>query len=265
MDQPTKHHWFQSVTEVKPNELRLRGYLIDEMMGHVNFADGIWLALMGELPTTDESKLINAILLSSIDHGATPPSALTCRTVASTGAPINAAVAAGVLAINKFHGGAIETCMHSLLEGVKIMDNEQKDAPTVAKDLIKKSKDSGKRLSGFGHRVHTCDPRTVKLFQLAEQANKNGAFVQLAKALEAEFAAQGKPLPINVDGAIAAVLCEMGLPSNLANGFFIMARVVGMIAHFAEEVGREKPMRVVHPTDHEYDGTPPRTFNPEVF
>lgn len=265
MEEKTKHHWYQSVTQVKPNELRLRGYLIDEMMGHVSFADGIWLALMGELPNEDESKLINAMLLSSIDHGATPPSALTCRTVASTGAPINAAVAAGVLAINRYHGGAIETCMESLLEGVKQMNNEQKDAATVAKEMIKQAKDSGKRLSGFGHRIHTSDPRTKRLFELTEQANKNGEFVQLALALEAEFAAQGKPLPINVDGAIAAVLCEMGLPSNLANGFFIMARVVGMIAHYADEVGREKPMRVVHPTDHEYDGPAARSLSKEVL
>ena len=50
------------------------------------------------------------ILVSSVDHGATPPSSLATRVVMSGGNPLNAAVAAGILAIGDSHGGAIEAC-----------------------------------------------------------------------------------------------------------------------------------------------------------
>ena len=42
------------------------------------------------------------------------------------------------------------------------------------------------------------------------------------------------------------------------DSFFIMARIPGQIAHIYEEITREKPVRKIHPTDHEYDGPPER-------
>ena len=88
--------WNTSITKVEPNELRLRGYRIDELMGRIGFAEAIFLALKGRLPSQAEGKLVNAIFVSSIDHGPTPPSALATRTAASTGASLNAAVATGI-------------------------------------------------------------------------------------------------------------------------------------------------------------------------
>ncbi len=77
-------------------------------MGKISFSQAIYLVLKGELPSPEVGRLLDAIFVSSVDHGAGPPSVLAARTVASTGAELNAAVAAGVLAINRFHGGAIE-------------------------------------------------------------------------------------------------------------------------------------------------------------
>jgi citrate synthase len=57
-----------------------------------------------------------------------------------------------------------------------------------------------------------------------------------------------------VDGAIGAVLCEIGIPSELANAFFIMARLPGLLAHITEEKTRYRPMRRIDFTQAEYDG-----------
>jgi len=112
-------HWKTAITKVEPNKLLLRGYRIDELMGRVSFSQAIYLALIGELPSEKVGRLIDAILVASIDHGATPPSTLSAITVASTGAPPNAALASGILAITHLHGGAIEGCMRVVMEGVK--------------------------------------------------------------------------------------------------------------------------------------------------
>ena len=116
-------------------------------------------------------------------------------------------------------------------------------------------------MSGFGHRIHTADPRTNRLMELAEEAGISGAHVEAAQAVEKVFADSGKTLPINVDGAIAAVLADMGFDPDMMNGMFMIARTPGLIAHVTEEQARMKPMRKIDPVNHEYDGPTERTIS----
>jgi citrate synthase len=252
--------WKTGITQIKPNEVRLRGYKIDELMGKITFAQAIFLALKGELPDQKVAKLLDSMLVSSIDHGATPPSALAARTVASTGADLNAAVASGVLSINRFHGGAIFDCMGVLLEALDRVKSTKKSVQDVAAELIAEYKAEKKRIAGFGHRIHTDDPRTAKLFSLATELGVADHGVEMVLALQKVFADSGKALPINVDGAIAALLVDLEMPRELANAFFIMARVPGLVAHVYEEQTTQRPMRRIHPTEHGYDGPPERTL-----
>jgi citrate synthase len=78
------------------------------------------------------------------------------------------------------------------------------------------------------------------------------------RALEKALATQGSnPLPINVDGAMAAILIDIEIPPALGNAFFMLARLPGLVAQIHEERTRERPMRQIHPSDHEYDGPMP--------
>lgn len=251
-------HWTSGITEIHPNEVRLRGYRIDELMGSITFAQAIYLALCGDLPTPAIGRLIDAMLVSSIDHGASPPSALAAHTVASTGAPLNAAVAAGVLSINRFHGGAIYDCMGVLQQIITNAAESGVSIADAASALIDEYSAQKKRMAGFGHRIHTADPRTARLFELTLEAGVSAQGVEAVQALAEGFTRRGKALPINVDGAIAAILIDLDMPHELANAFFIMARVPGLVAHVFEEQTRHKPMRPIHPTDHDYDGPPAR-------
>ena len=253
--------WATAITKVEPNKVQLRGYPIDQLMGRVSYAQAVHLALKGELPDAATGKLIDAMLVSSVDHGVTPPSVLTALTVATTGADLSSCVAAGVLAISRWHGGAIEACMHTLLDAVAAQRASGKPTAVVARDTVEAAKAQKAKISGYGHRIHTRDPRTERLFALADEAGKRGPYVALAEAIADVFAQSGKPLPINVDGAMAAVLCELGFDPQLANAFFIMARVPGLVAHVYEERTREKPMRRIDPGNYTYDGPATRDLN----
>lgn len=251
--------WKTAITKVEPNKLLLRGYRIDELMGCITFAQGVFLAIKGELPSEAEARMLDAILVSSVDHGVTPPSCHAARTVASTGSPLNAALAGGILAISRYHGGAIEDSMRVLQEALRRKNDMNNTPEEMASIIVKEYREKHKRLPGFGHRIHTRDPRTIKMFQIASDLGIAGEFVEIAKALEgAVEKSSGKRLPINVDGAIAALLCEMDFPPELANAFFIMARIPGLVAHVYEEQTRMKPMRHINSKDHEYDGIPER-------
>jgi citrate synthase len=247
--------WPTAITDVKPNRIVTRGYPIDDLMGRISFAQAIYLVLKGELPTPEVGRLLDAIFVSSVDHGASPPSVLAARTVASTGSELNAAIAAGVLAISRWHGGAIEEGQRLFTEIAKKAGAAAGGEEAAARAVLKEMMAKGKRASGFGHRLHTKDPRTTKLFALADELKLSGRHVRIARLVEKILGEElGKALPINVDGAIAALLSDLGIPSEIGNAFFIIARVAGLVAHIHEERTRMKPMRKIDPEGYRYDG-----------
>ena len=242
--------WYTGITKVEPNNIQVRGYPIHYLMDKITFGEAVYLLLKGELPDEKEKRMIETILVSSIDHGPTPPSVIAARTVASTGSPLNASIAAGILAIYKYHGGAIEDAMKFFYDGV-----EKGGDYTIALQKVKQAKEQKRKIFGFGHRYHTKDPRTDKLFKIAEETGIKGKHIEFAlHTKNALKEVLNKELPINVDGAIAAVLCEMNFPSEIGNAFFIISRLPGLIAHINEEKTREKPMRKIYLDLFEYDG-----------
>src|SRR4030095_16781191 len=252
--------WNSAGTRIEPNRVAVRGYDIAELMGRVSFGAAVYLILTGELPNAAVGRLMDAILVSSIDHGATPPSALAARTTASTGASLSAAVAAGIMSINRHHGGAIEDCARQLK---KIADRDACESILIdeaATRTLATMREAGERMPGFGHRVHTKDPRTARLFELAREAGVDGPHMKAARAGDKIFAEPEKALPINVDGAIGAILADLGMNPAAFNGIFMIARTPGLVAHVIEEQTRERPMRRIDPVNHGYDGPAPRSI-----
>jgi len=243
--------WKSAITNIGPGKIQVRGYKITDIMDKLSFAETVFLILKGELPSKAEAEMMRAILVSSVDHGCSPPSVLGTRNVISGGNPLNAAVAGGVLVIGDSHGGAIE-------KSAKIMQEwaaKDGNADQLAAQLVDWLKEQKIRMPGFGHRLHNVDPRTVGLFEIAEKQNFSGKHIELCRAIERALAEKlGKKLPINVDGAIAAVISDMGFDWRLGKGFFIISRVPGLIAHAYEEMTREKPMRQLGNRNFVYDG-----------
>lgn len=249
--------WRTALTCIEPNKILLRGYPLDELMGRLTFGEAIYLLLVGEVPSPAIGSLMEAMLVSFIDHGATPPSTLAARNTATTGAPLRACVAAGVLGFGRFHGGDIEACMHFLDTGLALV-RRGKSYPEAAAELVSHCEDTGEIPPGFGHRFHTRDPRAARLFQMALELEAEGEHVQMIRAVEYVLTErpdkEGRVLPVNVDGAIAAVCGDLGLAPSIAEALFIISRVPGIAAHAEEERERYGPMRAIDPKEHWYDG-----------
>ena len=225
--------WKTKIAKSDENGTIVRGYDLIELTKNVSFTKAIFLTLKGVLPTQKEENMLNAILVSGIDHGIEPSSAFVARSVAAAGNQFNSAVSAGVGTLGKYHGGAIEDCARVLS-----MDKEAKD---IVSDALSKKK----RLLGFGHKIHKeFDPRTVTLFEVAVENDIYGKYCKKARDIESELEKQkGRKLPLNVDGAIAAIILDMGFDYKIANAFFIISRTVGLCAHVHEEITEEKPVR----------------------
>ena len=253
--------WRTAITQIEPNSIVIRGYPVDEMMGRVSFAEAIFLILRGELPTPSIGKLFGAALVSSIDHGVTPPSTIAARNVATSGAPLRACVAAGVLGFGMYHGGDVESCMRFIGEALALVRGGA-SPQAAAEQVVKACLENTQKLPGFGHRIHTSDPRASRLLQMAHELELDGEYVRMVRGMERVLAARpdaaDRPMPLNVDGAIAAVCGDMGFEPEVGNAIFIMARIPGLIAHANEERSRQAPMRQIDPKDAQYDGPRPR-------
>ncbi|MCI4458604.1 MAG: citryl-CoA lyase [Thermocrinis sp.] len=251
--------WRTAITQHVGHETYIRGYRLLDLVGNLSFAQAIYLILKGELPTEKESKMMEAMLVSVIDHGIAPPSAIAARAVASGGNSLNVGVAAGVLAFGSAHGGALEDAMKFIQEGVK--------SGRSVEEIVKEYLGSKKPIPGYGHRYYKdFDPRTKRLMDIAKELGFYGSHCKFAEDVEEEISRQkGKRLVLNVDGAIAAIASEMGFDWRLGKGFFIIGRVPGLVAHVYEELTTEKPFskRLDEETEVEYTGVPPRELPAE--
>jgi citrate synthase len=257
-------HWETKLSFASENGIYIRGYDLIELIGTIPFPSVLCLLFSGELPEPKVAKLIDALMVACIDHGPGAPSVLAARTAVSGGAPLGAAGAAGLLTLGKFHGAAVQDSMEAIQAVLTLLD-ECGNLPLAAERVVAAWRQSGRRISGFGHRQHKqIDPRIARLFGLAQEANVSGRFLVAAQALETALTrATGKTLPINIDGAMAAILLEVGFPPSLANALFMVARIGGILAHAHEEQEEMPPMRRIDPVDHSYNGPSPRKLKTE--
>jgi citrate synthase len=251
--------WRTAISTSDDQHIWIQGYDVTQLMASATFADIVFLLHKGQLPSEAERRVVDAMLIASADHGPGSPSAAAARTVA-TGNRIapEAAIAAGVLAIGDAHGGAGLACLQLITDAMNNVRTTGADAAAVARRVVADARAEQRRLPGIGHRTHTRDPRTDVLFDLARTGRIAGDGVAFMLELERAVADAIKPLPINVDGAIAAVLYDLGFPPVLGKLLFIIGRVAGLSAQVVEEYTRERAMRIKIPVT--YDGPAPREF-----
>jgi citryl-CoA lyase len=243
--------WRTGISRVGPNEIRVRGYDLVEMVGRRSFGDVVFLLLSGELPTANEGRMIEACLVAASEHSVVAPSVAAARFVASSGVPLQAAVAAGVTSLGEHHGGAVDACARALLDA----SETGKDDREAALEVAGRHKAEKKRLPGFGHVVHDPDPRAGRLLEVAGELGLRGRWCALAESIEGVTEEVfGRALRMNVDGALAAILLELGLDWRLGKAFYVIARAPGFVAHAFEEQTRERPYRDVGWTNVSYDG-----------
>ena len=249
--------WRSAIVDAGPSHIRVRGHDVLELMQKASFTDLVFLLHHERLPSPTERRILDAILIGSADHGAGAPSCAAARLAASGNRQsVSAAVAAGVLTIGDEHGGAGSGCMELIATGLERSQRDGLPLDAVAGGMVDDVKAAKQRLPGFGHRVHsTIDPRVAVIFGLAEEGGLAGDGIRMARALEAALRDRGTPVPLNIDGALAAVLHDMGFPPRMGSLLFIIARVAGISAEVLEEYTREKPMRIKIPV--EYDGVAP--------
>lgn len=259
--------WQTSIIEMRPGVIRLRGYEIQDLIGHVSFPAMIWLMLRGELPSEEQAALLGIALGAAVDHGPQAPSIAIARMAATCGVGINNAMASAINVLGDVHGGAGEQALSFYGEIAAAMDGGASLAEAVTARVDRFFAEEKGYVPGLGHRFHPVDPRAPRLIELtrdfAARGVVGGRFAGIAEAIEAEVAKRkGKRIPLNIDGATAVIYGELGFPPALTRGLFVLSRSVGILAHAWEQ--SQEADRNKGPLPREwlwaYTGTPVRPF-----
>jgi citrate synthase len=264
-----KSWWTTQIIDIHPGKIGVRGYPIEDLIGHVTFPEMIWLMVRGERPTRAQADLLEAALVASVDHGPHAPSIAIARMAVTCGVDLNNAMASGINVLGDVHGGPGQQCME-LYAQIASAQNSQDFSAVVDTELERFIAQHGKIIPGFGHRFHPIDPRVAPLLSLVERAAQagdvSGTYAPIGREVEAAIRRRtGKAIPMNIDGVTAVIFSELGFPPPMGRGLFILSRSVGILAHAWEQMQRGERIKGPMPKDipYTYSGPEPRTLDPE--
>ena len=238
------------VSEGDEEEIIVRDHRLSELIGKVGFAEMMFLMLQGRLPSAPQARVLDALLVASMEHGIAPPS-MVSRCFASYGTSIQAAIGGGIIAFGDRMGGLGEQLAQVLAErlGPRLAAGEPApDEPALAAlaaEIVAEAQAAGARLPGYGIPLHGMDPRAPGVLRVAREEGLYGPYCRLGEALEAALAEArgGRAVPMNLDGVGAVVALDLGFDWRATRMFLLTARSVSMGAHYLEEQAQDSVWR----------------------
>jgi citrate synthase len=227
-----------SISTADAASITVRGRdLASDLMGRLSFTEYFYLLLTGREPTRDQTFFLDLLLVAIAEHGLVPTNQAARMTLAAEPAALQGAVAAGILGCGSVVLGTAELCGRFLVEARERAAGGDGDPDPALRDMAAGIRAAGGKVPGFGHPLHKpVDPRAERILALAEARGVSGPHVALARAsVPAVAEAWGKPLPMNVSMAIAAVLLDLDFPPAMLKAIPILARTASLLAHLAEE------------------------------
>jgi citrate synthase len=258
-------HRTSSISSSNEQTIIVRGRdLCAELIGHISFTEHIWLLVTGELPTQPQRQVLDATLIAIAEHGLVPSVQTSRMTLAAAPESLQGAVAAGILGCGSVILGASEATGTLFKEVLDRAATSSLDVSAAA--VVRDYRAARRPIPGYGHPLHKGhDPRAKRLLDIAAQVGCAGRFIAASQAIERVLPQIiGKPLAMNVSGAIPAVLLDAGYPLLALKGVPILARTASLIAHLLEETTKPIGFVLSHAgaSAIEYDGAAPDGFVP---
>ena len=233
---PASHH-ATAICGSTDEAIFVRGRdLAADLLGTIDFTDYFWLLVTGASPTPAQSRILDATLVAIAEHGLVPSVQASRMTLAAAPEALQGAVAAGLLGCGSVVLGSAEAAGHVFARIARRIDEGDAEAG-AATAVVREYRAERRAIPGFGHPLHKrADPRAQRLLAIAQEAGTAGKYADIARAVERLLPELiGKPLTLNVSGAIPAVLLDAGYPLLALKGVPLLARTAGLIAHLLEE------------------------------
>ena len=221
--------------------ITVRGHdLCGDLIGKTDFTSYFWLLVTGSQPTPTQKFFADAVLTAIAEHGLVPSVVAARMTYAAAPEAFHGAVAAGLLGCGSVVLGSAEVAGRFYHELVETVASGNDDAASVALAGASRLRAAKQPFPGFGHPQHSGgDPRALLLLDLAREHGVEGPHIEMLYALQKAIPeVLGRELPINVNGAIPAVMLDVGFPVGALKGVSLLARTASLIGHLQEEIDR---------------------------
>lgn len=250
---------FTAIATSDAETITIRGHdLCRDLIGRIDFVDYFWLLVVGRTPNETQRLMTDACLVAIAEHGLVPSVQAARMTLAAAPEAWQGAMAAGLLGMGSVVAGSSETAGRYLAELVEESRGSGRPIGDVSRDSLLKLKAARRKVPGLGHPQHNSgDPRADVLLMLADEHGVSGEYIGALRALgELAPGIMDRPLPINVSGAIPAVMLDAGWPLEAMKGIPLLARAAGLVAHLFEESRRSIGFIMSHKADEAigYDG-----------
>jgi citrate synthase len=225
-----------AICQFDSDRIMVRGRnLVDDIMGNYSFCELLILQALGREPTKPQSRIVDAVLVTIMEHGLVPSAVVARLTHGGAPESFQGAVAAGLLGVGDRYAGTAAAC-GAMLERIVAAPASERRAKAL--EEVANCRRLRQQVPGFGHPIHhNQDPRVERLLDIARQAGAGGSFIDaldlLAESVRKELA---KPLVTNISAAIAAVLGEADIPARMMRGIVLTARCAGLVGHLLEEM-----------------------------
>jgi len=259
-------HRSTAISTSNEESILVRGRdLTKDLIGRIGFTEHFWLLLTGAMPTEAQKRVLDATLVAIAEHGLVPSVQVGRMTLAAAPEALQGAVAAGILGCGSVVLGSSEAA-GQFFAAIRTRVEAGEEEAQAAKAVVLEYRAARRSIPGYGHPLHKgFDPRARRLFDVAREVGSAGAHIDIARQVERLLPELlGKPLALNVSGALPAVLLDAGYPLAALKGVPILARTAGLIAHLLEEQLRPIGFVMSHAAAAaiDYDGDAPPDYRP---
>lgn len=227
-----------AIARTTPDQVEVRGFdLSAELIGSIGTSEYFYLLLTGRRPDAMQAEVLDACIVAIGEHGLVPSVQAARMTYASGPESLHGAVAAGLLGCGSVILGSSSETAALLQEIVTAHESSGAELAKVALGAVERLHAAGRAVPGVGHPLHrVADPRSTALLALADRLGASGRHVAALQAVVAAVpAVYGRTLPLNVSGAIPAVLLDVGFPAAAMKGVPLVGRTMSLVAHLLEE------------------------------
>lgn len=238
MSKNTPSHWTSSVSDITPEDIYIRGYAMQDLVGRLPFSAIAFLIVRGHIPSQGEAKMMDVFLCSILDYGLQKSGTVAARAVVSVNPRMTAGLSAGMLGAGEY-AVSPEDAGKFIAEGFAACKASGLDIEAHATAYVAELRAAKRRVPGFGHPVfRNVDPRAERLKSLAQTYGVWGEANEWYAAVHRAFqAATNKPdLVMNDVGMLAGIMFQMGFTPAEMTGLALLSTFPGLVAHISEEL-----------------------------
>lgn len=236
-------YWTTRISRAQKGRINVRGYPVEEIIEKLSYTEAAFLLLKGELPDAREAALFDLVLRSGMDQQFISSAVGAARFTASAfpDSPVPA-LASGMLASGSVTGSPQEPA-EMLIEAVGWGLPE----PEACARVLDIWRERRGRIPGLGHPMHKeAEPRAVVVRRLALKLDGWRAHGRMLDAVEAHLGeTKGRVIPINLAGALGAVLADLEFDPLIIGGLGALTYGMALLAHVTEEIREGVPLRII--------------------